>query len=365
MANNLSAFTPIKFSNKLIQKLWNETIYNQITNTNYEGEIKQAGDRVRVRTEADIALSDYTKGMTLVTQDLAPTYEELVVNKQKYFKFIVDDIDKFQNDIATIDVEAANARKQISKVIDVDVLSAYKEVDGDHAIGTAYATGTVAVAATTGVVTGSGTTFTAAMVGTPFKATGQTSWYTINAYTSATSITIEDQATPGTYSGGAISASTAYNIPAASPITLTKSNIYGYIVQLGTTLDTSLASMNGGDRWMVANAKLKGLLMQAPELIPAIATAYEDVVKKRMIGEISGFRVYQTELVNGDNTNGYFFLAGDNQFISFAMQILKVNVINSDADPNSFVSTCKGLVTWGWNVFAGNRGRGAFLRGII
>ena len=47
------------------------------------------------------------------------------------------------------------------------------------------------------------------------------------------------------------------------------------------------------------------------------------------------------------------------------MQILKVNVVSSQIDPNSFVSTCKGLVTWGWKVFNGNRPRGAYIRGII
>ena len=293
MTQNLGAFTPVKFSLKLVAKLWNETIYNQISNTDYEGEIKDVGDRVRVRTEVDIALSDYTKGMTLVAQDLNPVYEELVVNKAKYFKFIVDDIDKLQNDVNTIEVESANAKKQIQKVIDIDVLSAYTEVDGDHVVATAYSTGTVTVTTVTGAVVGSGTTWTAAMVGTPFKATGHTAWYRIATFTDTTHITIEDMGTPGTYTGGAISGGTAYSIPAASPITLTKSNIYGYIVNLGTLLDTGLAP----GTWMVANAKLKGLLLQAPELIPAIATAYEDVVKKRMIGEIGGFKVLQTELV--------------------------------------------------------------------
>jgi hypothetical protein len=77
MANNLAAFTPIKFSLKLVELLYNDTLYKSITNTDYDGEIKEAGDRVRVRTAARVSLSNYTKGQVLVKQDLNPTSEEL------------------------------------------------------------------------------------------------------------------------------------------------------------------------------------------------------------------------------------------------------------------------------------------------
>lgn len=363
MANNLSAFTPKKFSLKTIAKLWNDQLYNKIGNTDYEGEIKNEGDRVVVRTEQDINLNTYTKGMTLVAQDLAPISEELVVDQMKYFKFIVDDVDKIQNDIKTIDKHAENAKKQVSKTIDTDIFSyAYKEVHGDNFIGTDYTAGTVAVAVTTGVVTGIGTTFTANMVGCPFKAAGHTSYYRVVTYTSATSITIEDYDAPATYSGGAIGAGATYTIKGATPIQLTKSNIYQYICTLGEVLDTALCPDTG--RWLVINGKFRAVVRQAPEFIPAVDKAYGDVVVSAKLGEIGGFNVYKSELIAGSNTSttGFFFLAGDMGFISFAMQIMKTSVVASEADPNSFVSTCKGLVVWGRKVFKGTRGRGAVLR---
>jgi len=92
MTQSLAANTPIKYSLKLVELLYNETIYTKITNTNYEGEIRSEGDRVRVRTLGKLTLSDYTKGTTLVAQELAPSYEDLIVDQQKYFKFQVDDI---------------------------------------------------------------------------------------------------------------------------------------------------------------------------------------------------------------------------------------------------------------------------------
>ena len=363
MVNSLAAFTPIKFSLKLVEVLYNETIYTMIANTKYEGEIKNSGDRVRVRTAAKISLSAYTKQMTLVAQDLTPTDEDLVIDQQYYFKFIVDDIDKIQNDIDAINEYATNAKMDMSELLDTDLLSyARKNVNGDNAVGTDYATGTIGVTATTGVVAGSGTTFTAAMVGGYFKATGEDDYYLVTAFASSTAITVTDLDGTG-YSGGTVSTSTAYTIKAATAIALTKSNIYQYLVQLGTVMSQALTPREG--RYFVANAAMEGIMRQAPEFIPAVESAYSEVIKKGLIGKLANFDIIFSELVDGDNTTGYWFLAGTKEYLAFASQIMKVSVVPSETDPNTFVTTCKGLLVWGRMVFAGNRGRGAVLRGTI
>ena len=364
MANNLAPFTPIKFSLKLVEVLYNETIYTLITNTNYEGEIKNAGDRVRVRTSAKIALSTYTKGMTLVAQDLNPTSEDMIIDQQKYFKFVVDDIDEIQNDIAGIATYAANAKNDMSELLDTDILSyGRKNVWGANAVGTDYSTGTVAVAISTGVVTGTGTTFTAAMVGGYFTADAGVTYYYVSAFSSATSITVIDVG--GTaYSGPTVAGGTSFVIKAATALTITKSNVYQYLVQLGTVLSQKLTPRS--QRFIVVNALMEGVLRQAPEFATvATEAAYMNVVTNGKIGRIANFDVIFSELVDGNNTTGYWFIAGTKDFISFALQIMKTAVIPSEADPNSFVSTCKGLLVWGRKTFAGNRGRGATLRAIL
>ncbi len=360
MTQTLAAFTPVKYSLKTIELLWNETLYTLIANTDYEGEIKQAGDRVKIRTSAKITFSAYTKGMTLVAQDLNPTSEELVVDQQQYFKFVVDDVDKFQNDIPTIDTYAANSKRDMSELIDTDLLAyAWKQVHGDNAVGTDYTTGTVTVDVTTGAVTGSGTTFTTAMVGGAFKATGHTKYYRVKTFTSTTAIVIEDMDSSG-YSGGAIGAGASYTIKAATAVGITKSTVYAYIVKLKTALTKGLTPRDG--RFIVVNADVEGILLQAPEFIPAVQSAYEDVIKKGLIGIVAGFKVISSELVAGNNTSGYYILAGDKGFLNFAMQILETSVIPSATDPNSFVSTCKGLVTWGRKVAEASRKRGAYMK---
>jgi hypothetical protein len=363
MSQSLAAFTPIKYSLKLVELLYNDTLYTSITNTDYEGQIKDSGDRVRVRTAAKISLSAYTKGMTLVKQDLNPVYEDLVVDQMQYFSFGVDDVDKMQNDINAINEYASNTKRDMAELIDTDLLTyATKNVQSANAVGTAYATGTVAIANSTGVVTGSGTTFTAGMVGAKFTTPSLANTYIVTAYSSATSITIQDLDSTS-YTGGAVLAGASYSIADAVAVALTKSNVYQYIVSLRTALGKSLAHQEG--RFMVVNSQFEGLLLQAPEFIPAVQTAYNDVVKNGLIGKIAGFEIYTSELVRGNNSTGYWFFAGNKTFLAFALQIMKTSVVPSESDPNSFVSTCKGLLVYGRKVFAGNRAHGASLRAVL
>lgn len=359
----MAAFTPVKYSLKLIDLLYNDTLYPSITNTNYEGAIKDSGDRVRVRTAGKISLSAYTKGMQLVKQELTPTDEDLVIDKQYYFSFGVDDVDKVQNDIAAITEYAKNTKNDMEDLIDVDILDYMrKNVNSANMIGTAYATGTVAIAATTGVVTGSGTTWVAGHVGGIFTATGLTGSYLVTARNSNTEIVITDLDGVG-YSGGALGAGAAYSIAGAVAISLTKSNVYQYMVALRTALGKSLSPKEG--RFIVVNSQFEGLLLQAPEFIPAVQSAYSDVVEKGLIGSIAGFKVFTTENVAGDNTTGYWFVAGSKSYCSIAVQILKTSVVPSEMSQDSFITTCKGLLVWGRKVFAGTRAHGAVLRATL
>ena len=358
----MGALTPVKYSLKLVDLLYNDTIYPQITNTSYEGAIKDSGDRVRVRTLGKISLSQYTKGMQLAAQELTPTYEDLVIDQQWYFKFGVDDIDKLQNDVDAINEYAMNTKNDISEKIDSDILAYMRtQVNSANMLGTAYSTGAAAVTATTGAVAGNGTTFTAAMVGGIFTITGLTKSYRVKSVGSATALVIEDLDGSG-YSGGSVS-ETTYSIAGATHIAATKSTIYKNLVDLSTKLNASLAPRN--DRFIVVNSALEGILRQAPEFIPAVDSAYSEVVEKGLIGRIAGFKVIFSELVDGNNTTGYWYVAGTKTFCSFALQILKTSMIPSDVSSDSFITFCKGLVVWGKKVFSGNRAHGAVLRATI
>ena len=53
-------FIPEIWSGKLIEKFYATTVLAAISNTDYEGEIKNQGDKVSIRTQPTITISDYT-----------------------------------------------------------------------------------------------------------------------------------------------------------------------------------------------------------------------------------------------------------------------------------------------------------------
>ena len=145
------------------------------------------------------------------------------------------------------------------------------------------------------------------------------------------------------YTGGAISAGAAYTIEAATVRTVTKANIIDYIDELAEKLDAN--EIPKENRWIVVNAKIAHLIKKSEEYTPAIESAYQDVVKKGLLGQISGFDVYQNEQVYGNNTTGYYIMAGHKSAITFVMEY-KQSAIEEDII-GDFGKAYKGLIVYG------------------
>src|SRR5262247_1947622 len=52
-------FIPEIWSGKLIEKFYASTVLAAISNTDYEGEIRNQGDRVKIRTKPTVVIRDY------------------------------------------------------------------------------------------------------------------------------------------------------------------------------------------------------------------------------------------------------------------------------------------------------------------
>ena len=115
-------FIPEIWSGKLLVKFYAATVLAAISNTDYEGEIKNQGDKVIIRTTPDITIRDYSKGQDLEIERPESANTELVIDKAKYFNFIIDDIDKYQSDIALMDKWSDDASEQMKITIDEGVL---------------------------------------------------------------------------------------------------------------------------------------------------------------------------------------------------------------------------------------------------
>ena len=123
-------FIPEIWSGKLLVKFYAATVIAAITNTDYEGEIQDQGDKVNIRTVPDIVIRDYNKNQSLQIQRPESPNVELTIDKAKYFNFICDDIDKHQSDIALMESWSTDASEQMKIAVDTDFLEeVYPDAD--------------------------------------------------------------------------------------------------------------------------------------------------------------------------------------------------------------------------------------------
>jgi len=115
-------FIPEIWSKKLIEKFYDATVLTAISNTNYEGEIRNQGDKVKIRTIPTLAINDYKSGQTLVNQRPESNVVELLIDKGKYWSAIVDDVQETQMDIGAMNLWAQDASEQMKIAVDTQVL---------------------------------------------------------------------------------------------------------------------------------------------------------------------------------------------------------------------------------------------------
>jgi len=122
--NGLSAanFIPEIWSGKLVEKFYNSTVLAAISNTDYEGEIKNQGDKVIIRTKPTIAISDYRADGVLSVQRPVGSSLELNIDQGKYFSLILDDVMEIQSDLNNMAMWADDASEQFKIVVDTAVL---------------------------------------------------------------------------------------------------------------------------------------------------------------------------------------------------------------------------------------------------
>lgn len=333
------------FSQTIISIYFDKALTPLITNDEYEGEIRDKATLLNIPTVIAPDLQTYT-GADLDDDELDENVGQLNTNQMKAFNVKIKSLDVLKSFIknpegSTLD-QLTNLLLEAS---DAYVLGLYADVGAGNRVGTDYTTGTVTVDVTTGLVTGSGTTFTSAMVGRGFKANGHTKWYRVKTFTNTTSIVIEDDYDDVTsaYTGGAIAGGATYTIEAVTAVQVAKATIYSYLEKLAVKLNE--VKVPRENRWLVIPPAIASLIRQAPEYIPAVQSAYEDVVKRGLVTEMSGFRIFESNQYSGNSTDGWHCLGGHKSAIVFGMAMTE-----SEIEPfiaKNFGKRYKGLNVYG------------------
>lgn len=135
-------FSPTIFSKKAQLAFRKKSVIEQITNSDYMGEISAYGDTVRIIKEPEINVKSLARGTNLQTQDLDDEDYSLTIDQANYFQFGVDDIEEAHSHIQWMALATDRAGYRMADNRDQEVLAymtGYAQ-SAQHAVGDAVNT---------------------------------------------------------------------------------------------------------------------------------------------------------------------------------------------------------------------------------
>lgn len=319
--NNLpnGVFSPIIYSQKVQKQLRKSSVSEDITNSDYFGEISSYGDSVQIIKEPEIAISTYARGTQLTSQDLEDEDFTLIVDRANTFQFQIDDIEKKQSHVNWLDLATDRAAYKLADKYDQDILGyvgGYELVSG------------VWTARTTAVGTKAETSADSDELLATHKLARDTF---VSGGSSSDSIAV---GTTGTYD--------------ATPLQV--------LARMGMKLDLQNVEKEG--RWIVVDPVfMERLLDEDSKFMNADYQASEQLSNGKISSaKVRGFRVYMSNNLpylgtgpstidsNGSSANFGVIIAGHDSAVATAEQINKTETFRS---PFGFSDVVRGLHMYG------------------
>ena len=115
-------FSPVIYSKKVQSAFRKASICEDITNSDYFGEIANFGDTVRIIKEPEITVKEYSRGTQVQPQDLEDDDFSLVIDKANYFAFKIDDIEEAHSHVNFESMATDRAAYRLKDQFDQDIL---------------------------------------------------------------------------------------------------------------------------------------------------------------------------------------------------------------------------------------------------
>src|SRR5688500_12136875 len=114
--NNLpnGNFSPVIYSKKVQMQFRKTAVAEDITNTDYFGEIANFGDSVIIVKEPEITVARYSRGTKVDLQELVDEAFTLIVDRANYWGFAVDDIETKQSHINWTELAQSRAAHNLA-----------------------------------------------------------------------------------------------------------------------------------------------------------------------------------------------------------------------------------------------------------
>lgn len=293
--NGLKAagFIPEIWSGKLIEKFYAATVLAAISNTDYEGEIKNQGDTVKIRTKPTITIKDYRADGALELERPKGSVVDLTIDKGKYFNTILDDVMEVQSDLNNMSLWADDASEQMKIVVDTEVLVGMK----DQAAA-------VNRGATAGKISGD-----------------------INLGTDAAPLAV----VPENPTTGEV-------------------DVIDVILRLGQALDEQNIPENG--RWLIVPTWFSTYIKRSELRQAYLSGDAMSMLRNGRIGMVDRFTIYVSNLLPqgvpaGLTAGNAMIFAGHSHALTFASQVNNVETLRSEM---TFGTILRGLQVYGWKV---------------
>lgn len=139
----INNFIPTLWASRVLENLQKALVAGQagIINRDYEGEIRQAGDSVKINSIGAVSIGSYTKNTDIGDPEtLSDATRSLTISEAKYFNFQVDDVDRAQQTPKVMGAAMREAAYGLADTADTFLLAKYVDVDGGNIIASAVPT---------------------------------------------------------------------------------------------------------------------------------------------------------------------------------------------------------------------------------
>lgn len=135
---SLNNFIPEVWATGLLRNLHKQLVFGQanVINSDYEGEIANLGDTVRINAIGPVTVRSYTKDTDIANPDaLTDAQTALFVEKADYFNFAIDDVDRLQQQPKAMDEAMYEAAYAMGTNLDTYLAGLYTDVASSNMIG--------------------------------------------------------------------------------------------------------------------------------------------------------------------------------------------------------------------------------------
>lgn len=134
----LNQLIPVIVAARLLANMHQVLVYAQpgIARRDYEGEIRDVGDQVKITSIGPVTISDYTKNTNHADPEtLTDGGQTLLIDQSKMFNFQVDDIDQVQTKPEVLDEAGGEAGYGLARTQDTFMGSFYTAAPAGNLIG--------------------------------------------------------------------------------------------------------------------------------------------------------------------------------------------------------------------------------------